>query len=37
MSASWRILAGDCRDVLAELPERSVYTVVTNRRSYVHV
>jgi DNA modification methylase len=27
---SWEILEGDCREVLASLPERSVQTVVTS-------
>ncbi len=28
--SAWRIIEGDCRDVLATLPERSVHTVVTS-------
>lgn len=27
---TWRVLEGDCREVLATLPERSVHTVVTS-------
>jgi DNA modification methylase len=30
MSTTWKILVGDCREVLSSLPERSVQTVVTS-------
>lgn len=30
MSTAWKVLAGDCRELLLTLPERSVHTVVTS-------
>jgi DNA modification methylase len=30
MSATWKILAGDCRETLRTLPEKSVQTCVTS-------
>jgi DNA modification methylase len=30
MTVSWKVLDGDCRDVLRSLPDRSVHTVVTS-------
>jgi DNA modification methylase len=30
MSTAWKILTGDCRELLSTLPERSVHTVVTS-------
>jgi DNA modification methylase len=30
MSTTWKILEGDCREVLRSLPEQSVHTVVTS-------